>query len=68
MAAEDLLVAGSVDEGATVEVDDDGEGAVVVGADNVEVEAPYSVQSLMPSHRGAGWGARNRWLPAVVSP
>jgi hypothetical protein len=52
VAAEDLLVAGSVDEGAAVEVDDDGEGAVVVGADNVEVEAVFAAADAVAGGEG----------------
>ena len=52
VAAEDLLVAGSVDEGAAVEVDDDGEGAVVVGTDNVEVEAVFAATDAVAGGEG----------------
>jgi len=52
VAAEDLLVAGSVDEGAAVEVDDDGEGAVIVRADNVEVEAVFAAADAVAGGEG----------------
>ena len=45
-------MAGSVDEGAAVEVDDDGEGAVVVGADNVEVEAVFAATDAVAGGEG----------------
>ena len=57
-------MAGSVDEGAAVEVDDDGEGAVVVGADNVEVEAVFAAADAVAGGEG-GLGSDGTVFGAV---
>ena len=64
VAAEDLLMAGSVDEGAAVEVDNNGEGAVVVGPHNVEVEAVFAAADAVAGGKG-GLGSDGTVFGAV---